>query len=129
MSRYSSQNDDDSIVMMMHTSLIVRMLAMRLCCGSASSAKKRPHCRSFLMIHQFFDTLSSFCGAFRWDNRMPFEAWVAWCRCMYFQARRHEWPTTHGGLESLGAVHPSQRFRELSTSRSVLAAAANEGQT
>lgn len=53
----------------------------------------------------------------RWDNRMPFQAWVAWSRCMYFQAKRQEWPTSHGGLESLGAVHPSQRFRELSTSR------------
>lgn len=50
---------------------------------------------------------------------MPFEAWVSWCRCMYFQARREEWPSTHGGLESLGAVHPSQRFRGLSTSRSM----------
>uniref|UniRef100_A0A061R3X2 Tetratricopeptide repeat domain containing protein n=1 Tax=Tetraselmis sp. GSL018 TaxID=582737 RepID=A0A061R3X2_9CHLO len=54
-----------------------------------------------------------------WDNRMPFEAWVSWCRCMYFQAGRGEWPTTHGGIESLGAVHPSQRYRDLSTSRSM----------
>lgn len=55
----------------------------------------------------------------RWDNRMPFQAWVAWSRCMYFQACRQEWPDSHGGLESLGAVHPSQRFRDLSTSRSM----------
>jgi len=54
-----------------------------------------------------------------WDNRMPFQAWVAWSRCMYFQACRQEWPDSHGGLESLGAVHPSQRFRDLSTSRSM----------
>jgi hypothetical protein len=54
-----------------------------------------------------------------WDNRMPYQAWVAWTRCMYFQAKRKEWPESHGGLESLGAVHPSQRFRELSTSRSM----------
>eukprot|EP00933_Yihiella_yeosuensis_P039242 TRINITY_DN331_c1_g1_i1.p1 TRINITY_DN331_c1_g1~~TRINITY_DN331_c1_g1_i1.p1 ORF type:complete len:379 (-),score=76.27 TRINITY_DN331_c1_g1_i1:123-1259(-) len=55
--------------------------------------------------------------ATQWDNRMPFVAWVAWTRCILLQASFKEWPTTHGGVESLGAVHPSQRFRKLSSAR------------
>ena len=54
----------------------------------------------------------------QWDKRMPWNAWVNWGRCLAFQASLHEWPTTHGGLESLGAVHPSQRFRKLNVERS-----------
>jgi len=55
--------------------------------------------------------------ATQWDNRMPFVAWVSWTRCMLLQARCQEWPDSHGGVESLGAVHPSQRFRKLNTGR------------
>ncbi|CAE8604531.1 unnamed protein product [Polarella glacialis] len=55
--------------------------------------------------------------ATQWDNRMPFVAWVSWTRCILLQTSFKEWPTTHGGVESLGAVHPSQRFRKLNTGR------------
>lgn len=57
--------------------------------------------------------------ATQWDNRMPFVAWVSWTRCILLQASYEEWPSTHGGMESLGAVHPSQRFRALNTNRSM----------
>jgi hypothetical protein len=57
--------------------------------------------------------------ATQWDNRMPFGAWVAWARCIVLQAGLREWPTSHGGMESLGAVHPSQRFRGLNAVRSI----------
>lgn len=56
--------------------------------------------------------------ATQWDKRMPWNAWVNWARCLAFQASLHEWPTTHGGIESLGAVQPSQRFRSLNVHRS-----------
>ncbi|KAL1506924.1 hypothetical protein AB1Y20_007788 [Prymnesium parvum] len=56
--------------------------------------------------------------ATQWDKRMPWNAWVNWGRCLAFQASLHEWPTTHGGIESLGAVHSAQRFRSLNVSRS-----------
>uniref|UniRef100_A0A7S3NN65 DUF6817 domain-containing protein n=1 Tax=Aureoumbra lagunensis TaxID=44058 RepID=A0A7S3NN65_9STRA len=52
-----------------------------------------------------------------WDKRMPFHAWLNWTRCLIFQANLQEWPNTHGGLESLGAIDPSQRSRGLNTSR------------
>lgn len=55
--------------------------------------------------------------ATQWDNRMPFVAWVSWTRCILLQSSFKEWPKTHGGVESLGAVHPSQRFRKLNDSR------------
>lgn len=55
--------------------------------------------------------------ATQWDNRMPFVAWVSWTRCILLQSSFKEWPNTHGGVESLGAVHPSQRFRGLNTDR------------
>ncbi|KAJ8601201.1 hypothetical protein CTAYLR_003245 [Chrysophaeum taylorii] len=62
--------------------------------------------------------LDIFCDwATQWDKRMPFVAWVAWTRCLVFQAQLREWPTTHGGLESLGAVDPSMRFRPLNKDR------------
>ena len=50
-----------------------------------------------------------------WDKRMPFAAWLSWARCLIFQAELEEWPITHGGMESLGAVHAAQRFRGLNT--------------
>ena len=53
-----------------------------------------------------------------WDKRMPWAAWVNWARVLHLQASEHEWPTTHGGVESLGAVLPSQKFRKLNTTRS-----------
>ena len=53
-----------------------------------------------------------------WDKRMPWAAWVNWARVLHLQAFEREWPTTHGGVESLGAVLPSQKFRKLNTSRS-----------
>merc|ERR1712039_372284 len=46
--------------------------------------------------------------ATQWDNRMPFAAWVAWTRSMLLQCSYKEWPSTHRGLESLGAVRPAQ---------------------
>lgn len=52
-----------------------------------------------------------------WDKRMPWNAWLNWGRCLALQAALHEWPTTHGGIESLGATHPRMRFRGLNTSR------------
>lgn len=55
--------------------------------------------------------------ATQWDKRMPLHAWVAWARCLIFQAQLKEWPDSHGGLESLGAIDPSMRFRGLNTSR------------
>mmetsp|Transcript_72128 Transcript_72128/g.150632 ORF Transcript_72128/g.150632 Transcript_72128/m.150632 type:complete len:388 (+) Transcript_72128:106-1269(+) len=57
--------------------------------------------------------------ATQWDNRMPFVAWVSWTRCILLQSTFKEWPMAHGGTESLGAVHPSQRFRKLNDSRSL----------
>eukprot|EP00445_Apocalathium_hangoei_P040724 CAMPEP_0203969750 /NCGR_PEP_ID=MMETSP0359-20131031/97615_1 /ASSEMBLY_ACC=CAM_ASM_000338 /TAXON_ID=268821 /ORGANISM="Scrippsiella Hangoei, Strain SHTV-5" /LENGTH=376 /DNA_ID=CAMNT_0050907693 /DNA_START=47 /DNA_END=1177 /DNA_ORIENTATION=- len=56
--------------------------------------------------------------ATQWDNRMPFTAWVSWTRCILLQSSFQEWPSTHGGMESLGAVHPSQKFRKLNDGRS-----------
>ena len=56
--------------------------------------------------------------ATQWDKRMPWNAWVNWGRCLAFQASLQEWPTTHGGIESLGAVQPSQRYRSLNVGRS-----------
>ena len=47
-----------------------------------------------------------------WDKRVSFEGWVAWGRCIMYQAGRKEWPKTSGGMESLGAVGRSQRMRE-----------------
>lgn len=55
--------------------------------------------------------------ATQWDKRMPFHAWVAWSRCLIFQASTREWPNTWGGLESLGAIDSSMRFRELNKDR------------
>lgn len=55
--------------------------------------------------------------ATNWDKRMPFNAWVSWGRCMLFQATLKEWPASWGGMESLGAVDPSQRFRGLNSGR------------
>ncbi|KAJ1453183.1 hypothetical protein M885DRAFT_524823 [Pelagophyceae sp. CCMP2097] len=52
-----------------------------------------------------------------WDKRMPLHAWVAWTRCLIFQARQKEWPRTHGGLESLGAIDASMVARKLNTDR------------
>jgi len=52
-----------------------------------------------------------------WDKRMPWAAWVNWARVLALQATEREWPSTHGGFESLGAVLPSQKFRKLNTSR------------
>ena len=46
-----------------------------------------------------------------------------WSRCLALQAKLQEWPTTHGGLESLGATHPRMRFRGLNTSRLASSAA------
>ena len=61
-----------------------------------------------------------------WDKRMPWQAWLNWGRCLGFQAQLREWPQTHGGIESLGAVHPRQRSRGLNTGRS-LTGEASEG--
>ena len=62
-------------------------------------------------------------SATSWDKRMPWNAWLSWGRCLAhslaLQAALHEWPTTHGGIESLGATHPRMRFRGLNTSRNV----------
>lgn len=55
----------------------------------------------------------------QWDKRMPFNAWVNWARCLALQAQFREWPTTHGGLESLGATMPRMRFRRLNHDRSL----------
>ena len=54
-----------------------------------------------------------------WDKRMSWQAWLNWGRCLCFQARMREWPTTHGGIESLGAVSARQRVRGLNTGRSM----------
>ena len=54
-----------------------------------------------------------------WDKRMSWQAWLNWGRCLWFQARLREWPATHGGIESLGAVAPRQRVRGLNRGRSV----------
>ena len=56
----------------------------------------------------------------QWDKRMPFNAWVAWARCLALQASCKEWPSTHGGIESLGATLPRMRFRRLNTERSMM---------
>lgn len=55
----------------------------------------------------------------QWDNRMPWSAWNNWARCLYLQAEAREWPTTHGGIESLGATLPRMRFRRLNSGRSL----------
>lgn len=47
-----------------------------------------------------------------WDKRVAWEGWIAWGRCIYFQAGRREWPTTSGGIQSLGAVNAVHRYRE-----------------
>lgn len=52
-----------------------------------------------------------------WDKRMSWAAWMNWARVLALQASEREWPSTHGGVESLGAVLPSQKFRKLNTSR------------
>jgi len=57
--------------------------------------------------------------ATQWDNRMPLTAWISWTRCILLQSSFKEWPNTHGGIESLGAVHPSQRFRALNKDRNL----------
>ena len=54
-----------------------------------------------------------------WDKRMPFNAWLNWARCLALQAAAREWPTSHGGLESLGATLPRMRFRALNAERSM----------
>ena len=62
--------------------------------------------------------LDLFCAwATQWDKRMPLHAWVAWTRCLAFQAQERAWPATHGGLESLGAVEDAQQARALNTDR------------
>eukprot|EP00966_Prymnesium_polylepis_P270131 6240325-Prymnesium_polylepis.1 len=55
-----------------------------------------------------------------WDKRVGWEGWVAWARCIHFQARRAEWPETSGGVESLGAVDDAQRYRDLSVGSNFL---------
>ena len=55
-----------------------------------------------------------------WDKRMSYQAWLNWGRCLGFQAQLREWPSTHGGIESLGAVHPRQRARGLNVGRSMV---------
>lgn len=55
--------------------------------------------------------------ATQWDKRMPFNAWVNWTRCLIFQAKLREWPDTWGGLESLGAIDSTMRFRGLNKDR------------
>lgn len=62
-----------------------------------------------------------------YDKRMPWNAWLNWGRCLALQAALHEWPTTHGGLESLGATHPRMRFRGLNTSRRAASTTAGVG--
>ena len=57
-----------------------------------------------------------------WDKRMPLNAWLNWARCLALQAERREWPSTHGGLESLGATLPRMRFRGLNEGRSLACA-------
>lgn len=59
-------------------------------------------------------------NATSWDKRMSWAAWLNWGRCLGFQAQRKEWPTTHGGIESLGAVVPRQRTRALNVGRSMV---------
>ena len=44
---------------------------------------------------------------------MMFQGWLAWSRCIIYQAARKEWPATSGGVESLGAIDQSQRYRDL----------------
>ena len=58
-----------------------------------------------------------------WDKRMSWQAWLNWGRCLGFQAQLREWPSTHGGMESLGAVVPRQRTRGLNVGRSLVAEA------
>ena len=57
----------------------------------------------------------------QWDKRMPFSAWLNWSRCLALQASLREWPSTHGGIESLGATLPRMRFRGLNAHRSMAA--------
>ena len=54
-----------------------------------------------------------------WDKRMPFNAWLNWARCLALQAGHREWPSTHGGIESLGATLPRMRFRRLNEDRTM----------
>lgn len=67
-------------------------------------------------------------NATAWDKRMSFKAWVCWARVIGLQATSHQWPQTHGGLESLGATHPSMQFRKLNTDRVLLEAPATASQ-
>ena len=46
-----------------------------------------------------------------------FAAWVSWARCLIYQAMQREWPDTHGGLESLGAVDATMQTRKLNKNR------------
>merc|ERR1711879_983339 len=55
-----------------------------------------------------------------WDKRVELAGWIAWARCIHFQAGRKEWPTTSGGVESLGAVTDKQRYRDLSVGANFL---------
>jgi len=48
-----------------------------------------------------------------WDKRMAYAGWVSWARVIKFQSEQQEWPSTSGGVQSLGAVNASQRKREL----------------
>ena len=59
------------------------------------------------------------CMGTAWDKRMPFNAWVCWSRAIYLQATSKEWPKLHGGMESLGATHPSMQFRKLNQERTL----------
>lgn len=58
-------------------------------------------------------------GGTCWDKRMPWAAWVNWCRAMALQADARAWPCTHGGVESLGATEAHMTFRELNQGRSM----------
>lgn len=60
-----------------------------------------------------------FMWATNWDKRMSYVAWVAWSRTMLLQCSYKEWPNSHLGMESLGAVHPRQRKRGLSSAQGV----------
>jgi len=71
--------------------------------GAESSARRGVHLLEIL--------------ATSWDKRMPWQAWINWGRCLGFQAHHREWPTTHGGIESLGAVSSRQRTRGLNVGR------------
>ena len=59
---------------------------------------------------------------------MSWAAWINWGRCLGFQASIREWPSTHGGVESLGAVAPRQRARALNVGRSLSRIVQNEEQ-